>query len=55
MDAHRKQSSITKIGEFNLIIEGLKEFMVILKAINKLEGKSHQSDLEYTLWGAVEL
>ena len=46
--------SITEIGEFNLILEGLREFMVILKASNKLEGKRPQSDLEYALWKAVE-
>ena len=51
---HRQKTSRTEIGEFNLIIEGLREFTVILKTSNKLEGKRPQSDLEYALWKAVE-
>ena len=44
---HRQKTSRTEIGEFNLIIEGLREFTVILKTSNKLEGKSPQSDCEW--------
>ena len=51
---HRQKISRTEIGEFNLIIEGLREFTVILKTSNKLEGKRPQSDLAYALWKAVE-
>ena len=47
-------ASITEIGEFNLILEGSREFMAIRKASNKLEGKRPQSDLEYAIWKAVE-
>ena len=51
---HREASAHTELGLYNLILEGLKDFTVILKERNKLNGKRPQSDLEYALWRAVE-
>ena len=36
---HRQQTNISEIGEYNLILEGLREFQVIIKVRNKFNGK----------------
>ena len=45
---------MTEIGEYNLILEGLKEFQGVIKARNNLDGKRPHSDLEYALWNTVK-
>jgi len=44
---------MSDIGEYNLILEGLKECQDILKSKNKLDGKRPQSSLECTFWKSV--
>ena len=41
-------------GMYNLIITGLKDFEVLLKARPKKPGKHAQSDLEFALWKTIE-
>ena len=53
-DANRLQSAGTEIGEYNLILGGLNEFVEILKTRKGLDGKRPQSDLEYAFWRSVE-
>ena len=53
-DALREQTALTEIGDYNLILQGLKEFQDVLKAKNALDGKRPQSSLEFALWKAVE-
>jgi len=45
-DVLRQQTSMTNIGEYKIILEGLKDFQGILKSKNKLNGKRPQSSLE---------
>ena len=55
--ANRLQTAVTEIGEYNLILGGLSEFVEILKTRKGLDGKRPQSDLEYTFgsqWNLVQ-
>ena len=45
----REHTALTEIGEYNLILQGLKEFQDVLKAKNALDGKRPQSSLEFAL------
>jgi len=53
-DALREQTALTEIGDYNLILQCLKEFQDDLKAKNALDGKRPLSSLEFVLWKAVE-
>ena len=53
-DALREQTSLTEVGDYNLLLAGLKEFQEVLKARKSVEGKRPKSSLEYAFWKAVE-
>ena len=53
-DALREQTTLTEMGDYNLILQGLKELRDVLKAKHALDGKRPQSSLEFALWMAVE-
>ena len=53
-NALRAQTSLTEIGDYNLLLAGLKEFEEGLKARKSLDGKRPQSSLKYSLWKTVE-
>ena len=46
-DALREQTSLTEVGDYNLLLTGLKEFEEVLKARKSVEGKRPQSSVEY--------
>ena len=49
-----QQTSMTDMGEYNLILEGLKEFQDILKFKNKTDSKRPHSSVEYAFWKTVK-
>ena len=50
----RELSGQNGIGDYNLILAGLKVFETLLKARPKKETKRPESDLQYVLWKTIE-
>ena len=43
-----------EIRDYNLIVQGLKEFQDVFKFKNVLKGKILQSSLDFAFWKALE-
>ena len=50
----RDESANTKLGDYNLIADGLEEFKQVLIQKTKKDSKRAESDLEFVLWRAIE-
>ena len=50
----REVSATTAVGDYNLVIAGLKEFTEVLKNEPKKKGRRPNSDIEFVLWKAIE-
>jgi len=54
IDALSENTALAEIGEYNLILQVLKEFQDVLNAKCVLAGRRPQSTLEFALWKSVE-